>query len=66
MIQYFPTPNLAGRPGVNFLVTPSDWERRDQFTGRIDHRVSLKGNLFGRYSYANDDLATPPTSKDWV
>jgi hypothetical protein len=42
---------------VNFLVTPSDWERRDQFTGRIDHRVSGKGNLFGRYSYANDDLA---------
>jgi hypothetical protein len=57
LVQYFPTPNLAGRPGVNFLVTPSDWERRDQFTGRIDHRVSEKGNLFGRYSYANDDLA---------
>jgi hypothetical protein len=57
LIPYFPTPNLSGRPGVNFLVAPSDWERRDQFTGRIDHRVSEKGNLFGRYSYANDDLA---------
>ena len=57
LLQYFPTANLAGRPGVNFLVTPSDWERRDQFTGRIDHRLSMKGNLFGRYSYANDDLA---------
>ncbi len=57
MIQYFPRPNLAGRPGVNFLVTPSDWERRDQFTGRIDHVVSAKGNLFGRYSFADDKLA---------
>jgi hypothetical protein len=56
MLKYFPHANLAGRPGVNFLVTPSDWERRDQITGRIDHRVSDKGNLFGRYSYANDDL----------
>jgi hypothetical protein len=56
MLQYFPHANLVGRPGVNFLVTPSDWERRDQVTGRIDHRLSAKGNLFGRYSYANDDL----------
>src|SRR5690606_34812755 len=56
MIQYFPKPNLAGRPGVNFLVTPSDWERRDQFTARLDHRLSEKGNLFGRYSFADDDL----------
>ncbi len=57
MIQYFPKPNLTGRPGVNFLVAPSDWERRDQFTGRIDHRVSDKGNLFGRYSFADNKLA---------
>ncbi len=57
MIQYFPKPNFSGRPGVNFLVTPSDWERRDQFTTRGDYRVSSKGSLFGRYSYANDDLA---------
>lgn len=56
MLQYFPHANSAGRPGINFLVTPSDWERRDQITGRIDHRVSNKGSLFGRYSYANDDL----------
>ena len=57
MIQYFPSPNLTGRPGVNFLVTPSDWERRDQFTGRVDHRLSEKGTLFGRYSFADDKLA---------
>jgi hypothetical protein len=56
MIQYFPKPNLVGRPGVNFLVAPSDWERRDQFTARLDHRVSEKGNLFGRYSFADDKL----------
>jgi hypothetical protein len=56
LLAYFPKPNLTGRPGINFLATPSDWERRDQVTGRIDHHVSAKGSLFGRYSYANDDL----------
>lgn len=56
MLQYFPHANSVGRAGVNFLVTPPDWERRDQVTGRVDHRVSSKGSLFGRYSYANDDL----------
>ncbi len=56
MLQFFPAPNLAGRPGVNYLVTPSDRERRDQFTTRIDYKVSDKGNLFGRYSFADDAL----------
>jgi hypothetical protein len=56
MLQFFPAPNLVGRPGVNYLVTPSDRERRDQFTGRADYKVSDKGNLFGRYSFADDAL----------
>ena len=58
MLQYFPTANFIGvRPGVNFLQTPGDRERRDQYTGRIDHRVSSKGNLFGRYTMADNELA---------
>ncbi len=57
LIQYFPVPNFVNqRPGVNFLVTPSDRERRDQFTARIDYRASEKGTLFGRYSFADNDL----------
>jgi hypothetical protein len=56
LIEFFPAPNLAGRPGVNYLITPSDRERRDQFTARVDHKVSEKGTLFGRYSFADDAL----------
>jgi hypothetical protein len=57
MLQYFPAPNFIDqRPGVNFLITPPDRERRDQFTGRVDYRLSEKGTLFGRYSFADDDL----------
>ena len=45
MIQYFPSANFIGvRPGVNFLLAPSDPKRRDQFTARIDHRFLEQGN----------------------
>ncbi|MEX2260774.1 MAG: TonB-dependent receptor [Bryobacteraceae bacterium] len=56
MLQYFPQPNSSGRPGINFIITPSDSERRDQFTGRIDHSLSARGTLFGRYTFADDAL----------
>jgi hypothetical protein len=55
LLQYFPLPNIS-RPGANYLATPSDIERRDQGTMRIDHHLTDKMNLFGRYSYASDDL----------
>ena len=41
---------------MNFLDTPSDHERRDQFTVRVDHEFSQNSHLFGRYSYADDSL----------
>jgi hypothetical protein len=57
MLQYFPTANFIGvRPGVNFLLTPGDNERRDQITARVDHKISAKGTLFGRYTAADNDL----------
>jgi len=57
LLQYFPLPNfLNQRPGVNFLVTPSDSERRDQFTVRMDHKISAGGTLFGRYSFGDNSL----------
>ena len=57
MLQYFPSANFTGvRPGVNFLLTPSDSEVRDQYTGRIDHRFSAKSSLFGRYTLSDNEL----------
>ena len=55
LLQYFPSANIQ-RPGANFLATPSDIERRDQFTARLDHHLNDQQSFFGRYSYANDDL----------
>lgn len=55
LIQYFPIPNVS-RPGANYITTPSDIERRDQGTVRSDYHPNDKQTLFGRYSYASDDL----------
>ena len=44
------------RPGINFLITPSDREQRDQFTVRVDHKISDRGSLFGRYSFAENEI----------
>ena len=55
MLQYFPSANIT-RPAVNFLDTPTDHERRDQFTVRVDHDFSDNTHLFGRYTFANDSL----------
>ena len=55
LLQYFPSPNI-NRPGVNFIATPSDIERRDQFTVRVDHEFSANSHLFGRYTFADDSL----------
>lgn len=56
LLPLFPAANFTGRPGVNYLVTPSDRERRDQFTGRVDWQVSSRANLFGRWSFADNAL----------
>ncbi len=52
----FPTPNLTGRPGANFIATPADVERRDQGTVRIDYNLSQNKLLFGALTMANDVL----------
>ncbi len=56
LIPFFPAANFSGRPGVNFITTPSNIERRDQITGRVDYLVSPRGSLFGRYSFADNAL----------
>jgi hypothetical protein len=56
LIPFFPTANFSGRAGLNFLATPSNVERRDQLTGRVDYLVSPRGSLFGRYSFADNSL----------
>ncbi len=56
LLQFFPDPNVPLAGGLNFISTPPDRERRDQFTSRVDNRVSDRGQLFGRWSFADNAL----------
>jgi len=56
LLQFFPDPNTPLASNLNYITTPPDQERRDQFTGRVDHRKSDRGHVFGRYSFADNAL----------
>lgn len=54
IIQEYPVPNLPGSSVRNYLSSPTDVHNIHQFTTRIDHRISDRDSLFGRYSFNND------------
>ena len=56
LLPFFPDPNVPLANNLNYITTPPDKERRDQFTVRIDHRLSDRGHLFGRWSFADNAL----------
>lgn len=51
--QLYPAPNLPGT-GRNFVSSPINKRRVDQFSTRIDHRLSGKNSVYGRYSITDD------------
>jgi hypothetical protein len=54
----FPAPN---RPGeiFNFINLTPERLNADQFTSRVDHKLSNKTNLFGRFSLSNLKFESP-------
>jgi hypothetical protein len=64
LIDQFPHPNVPGDvadTGVanNFLSNPSEPDNVNQFDIRIDHKISDRDTIFGRFSFSNQTL-TPP------
>jgi hypothetical protein len=53
LLAYWPTPNQPGT-GANFIVPVQLQNDYDQFTTRIDHDLSSKDRIMGRYSYINE------------
>lgn len=60
----YPLPNnLTGAYGARTYAAPSNVNTdADQFSIRIDQKVSAKGQLFGRFNY--DNLTGPTTNPD--
>ncbi|PYV71731.1 MAG: TonB-dependent receptor [Acidobacteria bacterium] len=55
----FPQPN-ANIAGNNFLSDPRRRESRNNFDIRIDHKIGVKDDSFGRFSYENQPSFIPP------
>ena len=59
-----PQPTVAGSvnpTGVanNYLINPVEPSQTDQGDIRIDHQISSRDSIFGRFSMANQDLSPP-------
>jgi hypothetical protein len=55
IIQQYPAPNLPGGTlGKNYVSTPEDINNISQFTVKVDHLISDKDHLSGRYIFYND------------
>ena len=60
ILHYWPVPNASLAGGaVNYSVNAAAGADTDQYNARIDHIVSDKQRVFGRYSYW--DINTHPT-----
>jgi Carboxypeptidase regulatory-like domain len=64
LIDRYPLPNDAGGPyGPHTYATPSKvTTNADQFSIRLDHKLSEKSQLFGRFTW--DNLSGPTTNPD--
>jgi len=68
LIQLYPQPNVPGSGffSNNFISNGILNNDVDQFDVRIDHTLSTRDQLFGRYSFQNTDRHEPPILNDPV
>ena len=62
VLSIYPTPNSTGRVNGlfdNFTSVPNRTVTDNVYTGRFDHVVSSKDNIFFRYTYNNYNLQAP-------
>ena len=64
LIPLMPDPTVPGSvsasgPANNYLINPVEPNRTDQGDIRIDHKISERDMIFGRFSMSNQEL-TPP------
>ncbi|HYI94113.1 MAG TPA: hypothetical protein VEX68_11255, partial [Bryobacteraceae bacterium] len=60
VVDVMPNPNVAGA-GIdnNFVSSPVETNKTNQFDVRVDHTFSQSVNIFGRYSFVDTTLFKP-------
>lgn len=56
LLRRYPQPTSGGAAN-NFRLAGNEGQTQDQFDVRVDHRLSTKDQIFGRYSHAKDFTA---------
>ena len=59
VLNIYPLPNLNDDEANNYLGNPVRTINGEKFDIKIDHIFSDKNNMFGRFSYSDDDLVEP-------
>lgn len=59
--QFIPAPNVAPTADspYNFIAPTTNSNRNDQFTLRLDYKISAKDDFFGRYSFQDFTNVSP-------
>ena len=62
MLDYIPLPNAAGNPNTaagNYVVSTANRISKDTFSVRLDHQLSAKHRLSGRFNYDDTPFNRP-------
>jgi hypothetical protein len=62
-LKKVPAANLPGNV-QNFVASPGSSDDNSQFTARLDHRLSEKDSLYGRFTYSDSTTFRPFGSSD--
>ncbi len=57
----WPTPNLTGNAGVNYVNSQSQTRYDDQYDARVDYDISEKDQVWGRYILGQANIVNPTT-----
>jgi hypothetical protein len=63
LLDRYPLPTSAGAAN-NFRRVANEGTNQDQFDARFDHRFSDRNQVFGRYSFFNEDATPAPPLPD--
>ena len=66
VLQLYPTPNVSGAVGYNYLNEPVRKLNEGTWDIRLDHNLSSKDSIFARFSYDQATNFVPGGSPSWT
>ena len=66
VLQLYPTPNVTGATGYNYINEPVRKLNEGTWDIRVDHNISSKDSIFGRFSYDQATNFVPGGSPTWT